>query len=109
MSRTRILKIIDSSSEVVSEVKLQTEQLPAEFGKNLDTVEKARQWLTNPFNWHTGNIYIIKWDGLTPTVCERHGRRLVNEPEDNGLPAVIVRHQRDLRAGKKEDWFEFDE
>lgn len=74
--------------------------LPDSFGYNLDTVTKARQWLTNPQNWFRSNLFIIKWDGLLPRISEHHGQRLINEPWDNGLPEVVVMEQRNRRKKK---------
>lgn len=100
---TRKLIIQDCTSEDASPGPVfQKERLPDELGRNLDTVAKARQWLTNPFNWHEGNITIIKWNGLIPSVSRSHGHRLAMEPWDDGLPMCIVRQQYDRRNGKKE-------
>lgn len=74
--------------------------LPEGFGYNLDTVAKARQWLTHPQNWFKSTLFIIKWDGLVPRIAEHHGQRLVNEPLDNGLAEVVVTEQRKRRAKK---------
>lgn len=96
------LDIIDLPPDPVFE--LQKDPLPREFGLDLSTVARARQWLTNPHNWHDGNIFILRWDGLVPTVNRTHGMRLVEEPWDDGLPLVVVMEQRRLRqGGRRED------
>ena len=92
----------DEAERIAGQVIVQTEKLSEEFGRNLDTVVKARQWLTNPYNWHDSNMWIVRWDGLLPTVSRTHGKRLINEPNDNGLPEVIVREQRNIRMGHKD-------
>lgn len=79
------------------------QKLSEEFGRNLDTVPKARQWLTNPHNWHEGQMFIIKWDGLLCTVSRTHGQRLIDEPHDSGLPEVVVREQYRLKKGGKQE------
>jgi len=95
------MKFIDEISDIV-ELPIQTEKLSEEFGRNLDTVVKARKWLTNPFNWHEGRLFTIQWNGLLPTVSRYHGLRLIKEPHDDGLPMVVVRWQYDIRNGKKD-------
>lgn len=76
------------------------EPLSEDFGRNLDTLEKARLWLTNPHNWHDSRLFILKWDGLLCTVMREHGERLIREPSDNGLPWAAVYGQRALRAAR---------
>lgn len=66
-------------------------------GRNLDTLEKARLWLTNPQHWHKTRLFILKWDGLLCTVNEEHGRRLLENPQDDGLPWCVVYEQRNRR------------
>lgn len=95
------LKFVDS--DAVTAVKPSLDTLSQEFGRNLDTVQKARIWLTNPKNWHPGQIYILKWDGLICSISERHGRRLLNEPWDNGIPEVVVQEQYRLKRGGFKD------
>jgi len=99
--KKRRLIIDDNEVQVVRPV-LQSEKLSEDFGRNLDTIAKARLWLTNPFNWHESNMYVLKWNGLIPSVNRNHGMNLVNEPHDDGLPIVVVRQQRDIKNGKKE-------
>ena len=74
-----------------------TQPLPESFGRNLDTLEKARQWLTNPHNWHLGTLAILKWNGLLCTIRQDHGERLLKEPFDGGLPWCVVTEQRARR------------
>lgn len=74
----------------------------ADYGRNLDTVAKARAWLTDERNWFKSNMFIIRWDGLTPTVSEHHGKRLQNEPWDDGLAEVVVVRQQGIRAGHQD-------
>jgi hypothetical protein len=78
-----------------------TEPLPESFGRNLDTLEKARLWLTNPHNWHSSHLFILKWNGLIPTVDAEHGRRLIAEPWDDGLPWAAVYGQMEVRSGRR--------
>lgn len=99
----RKLLIVDISGESTAKQNVQVEKLSDDFGRNLDTIAKARKWLTNPYNWHDGNIFIIKWDGLLCTVSRAHGQRLVDEPWDNGLPEVVVREQIRIRQGGKQE------
>lgn len=74
--------------------------LPEAFGRNLDTLEKARLWLTNPHNWHSSKLFILKWDGLNVTISEMHGLRLIREPWDMGLPWSVVMTQKKRKAKK---------
>lgn len=78
--------------------KHDTKPLPESFGRNLDTLEKARLWLTNPHNWHSSKLFILKWNGLLPTVSEEHGKRLIREHWDSGLPWCVVYGQRNRRT-----------
>jgi len=73
--------------------KQNTQPLPEKFGRNLDTLEKARQWLINPHNWHGGSLFILKWDGLLCTVMKEHGIKLIKNPADLGLPWCVVQAQ----------------
>lgn len=78
------------------------EPLSEDFGRNLDTLEKARLWLTNPCNWHPSSLFILKWNGLLCTVSKEHGQRLLDEPWDNGLPWAAMYGQHQIRAGRAE-------
>ena len=84
---------------IITPTKENTAKLPDDFGKKLDTPTKARIWLTNPHNWHSTHLYILRWDGLLPTVNHEEGLRLLREPWDMGLPEVAVWLQRELRRG----------
>jgi hypothetical protein len=77
--------------------KQNTKPLPESFGRNLDTLEKARLWLINPHNWHSGTLFILKWDGLLCTVMKEHGEKLIKNPEDMGLPWCVVTTQKQRR------------
>lgn len=81
-----------------SPTKQNTQPLPESFGRNLDTLEKARLWLTNPHNWHSSRLFILKWNGLLCSVSQEHGERLIREPEDNGLPWCVVIGQHTRRS-----------
>lgn len=72
--------------------------LPDSQGYELDTIEKARTWLTNPNNWFRSKLFILKWEGLIPRVSEEHGRRLIEEPWDDGLPWAAMHGQAQRRA-----------
>lgn len=84
-------------------LELPKEKLAREFGLDLNTIPKARRWLTNPQNWFESQTFILKWDGLVPFICRRHGLRLLQEPWDDGLPEVVVREQMRLRSGGHKD------
>ncbi len=99
--RLFIVDVDGSEAEAKPTRVLQTGSLSEEFGRNLDTIEKARQWLTHPQNWHVSKMFIVKWNGLLPTLNKEHALRLIDEPHDTGLPQVVVVHQRDLKNGKK--------
>ena len=93
------LEVIDETTqEKKKEAEENTKPLPEEFGRNLDTLEKARLWLTNPNNWHESRLYILKWDGLRCTVSRDHGERLRREPWDDGLPWAAMHGQKRRRA-----------
>ena len=77
--------------------KSNTEPLPESFGRNLDTIAKARQWLCNPHNWHHSNLFILKWNGLLCTVDRRHGERVWRETWDDGLPWAVCYEQKRRR------------
>jgi hypothetical protein len=68
-----------------------------EFGRNLDTVEKARRWLTHPKNWRKTQLFIIIWDGSIPYISERHGQKMIDEPWDDSLTQVVVIGQHRLK------------
>lgn len=97
-----MLIVVDSPmTEVAYPTKADTKPLPPEFGRNLDTLAKARQWLTNPHNWHKSDMWILKWDGLLVTINERHAQNLIVNPSDNGLPECVLIEQYRLRQGGK--------
>lgn len=73
-----------------------------QWGRDLNTVDKARAWLTDPRNWFEERTHIIKWDGIVPKVSSLHGRRLIQEYWDDGLAVVVVVGQRNIRNGQKE-------
>ena len=77
-----------------------TAPLPEAYGRNLDTLEKARLWLTNPHNWHFSHLFILKWDGLKVTISDSHGARLIREPWDKGLPWCVVMTQTRKKRGE---------
>ena len=77
-----------------------TAPLPDSFGRNLDTLEKARLWLTNPHNWHSSKLFILKWDGMNVTISETHGMRLIREHWDNGLPWSVKMTQARKKRGE---------
>lgn len=68
---------------------------------DLDTIAGARAWLTDPRNWHESLLFILKWDGLVPTVMRRHGERLLREPWDDDLPWCVV-YERNRRRKKRD-------
>ena len=102
-------EIIDETNNASRKNDVQNvERLSDSFGRNLDTVEKARQWLINPHNWHDSKLFILKWDGLLCTVMEEHGRRLIDNPDDMGLPWAVTfgqkrRRERGIRGETLED------
>lgn len=105
----RKLAIIDIEGDVTAPrakipKKEEVEKLSEDFGRNLDTIAKARQWLTNPHNWHKSDMYVIKWDGLLTTINRRHAIEMLNSVNDNFLVEVVIREQMRLkRGGKKYD------
>lgn len=107
-TESKPLLIIDCTQDPKYRTTEPPPPLPDSFGYNLDTVAKARQWLTHPQNWFRSELFILRWDGLLPRISERHGRRLINEPWDNGLPEVVVWEQRQRRK-KKDSGEEIDE
>ena len=100
-------KIIDETEGKVHKVD-NIEKLSDHFGRNLDTLEKARLWATNPNNWHESRLFVIKWDGLLCTVMRDHGQRLLVETFDDGIPWCIMYGQ-SLRRAKRERGEELDE
>jgi hypothetical protein len=102
MSNPSKLVIIDYKDNP-EEKKEIVEQLPPDFGYNLDTIEKARKWLTNPKNWFRSELFILKWDGIVPRISEKHGQRLINEPWDDGLPWAAVYGQKMLRNKRADE------
>jgi hypothetical protein len=69
---------------------------------NLDTIEGARTWLLNPHNWFRGTLFILKWEGLVPTVAQSHAETLWREPWNDDLPWCVVasRRMKRLQAAK---------
>jgi len=98
-----IVDVDDGKAAKFFPTKENTPPLSDEFGRNLDTIAKARQWLINPHNWLDQDSFVVKWDGLIVKICRRHGIRLFEEPNDLGLPEVIVREQIRLRKGGKQE------
>lgn len=70
---------------------------PPELGKNLQNLDDAKRWLLHPSNWHDSRVFILKWDGLVPTLSRYHGERLLREEWDTGILEVAVRHQYALK------------
>lgn len=101
----RKLLITDVSTDAPSRPSAPTKdnvpKLSDDFGRDLSTVSKARQWLVNPHNWHQSDMWVCRWNGLLVTINEKHGRYLIERPDDNGLPEVVVREQYRLRQGGK--------
>jgi len=95
----RKLNLIDIIEETLKAPEAET--LSDDFGRNLDTIEKARRWITNPKNWHRSDIQTIRWNGLLCTISDTHGRRLLREPWDNGYPWVIMIQQMRIKKGWK--------
>lgn len=83
--------------------KLTGEQF-TNYGRNLDTVPRAWAWLADRRNWFKGQMWIIRWDGLTPTITENHGEKLTQGPPvgDPGLAECVVVGQVSRRAGAKD-------
>jgi len=107
----RIIDYFDGGTAEHQPTKENINPLPESFGRNLDTLEKARLWLTNPHNWHIGKLFIMKWDGLRCTVNEEHGRMLLANPQDDGLPWCAVygqkkRRERGVRGEAMDDQVE---
>lgn len=114
MAKARKLLIVDLTDDspaaikviekTVEQVKLSalTGSAFAEYGRDLSTVARARAWLTDSRNWFSGQMYIIKWDGIVPKICSNQGQKLIDEPWDNGLPEVVAVGQRNIREGKRE-------
>ena len=100
MDERKPLTIIDYVDDPNHKAPESPPPLLESFGYGLDTVQKARQWLTNPQNWFKSNLFIIKWDGLLPRICEQHGQRLINEPWDDGLAHTVMVEQRKRRTKK---------
>lgn len=94
------LIIIDETQNPDKKSPAKAEPLSEDFGRNLDTIEKARTWLVNPHNWHESRLFVLKWNGLLCTVMREHGERLIREPEDNGLPWAVMYGQRQIREGR---------
>lgn len=76
--------------------------LSPDFGRSLDTLQKAREWLVNPHNWHSSTLFKLKWDGLLCTVNAADGERLWRDPWDMDLPWCVVLGQRNIRSGRIE-------
>jgi len=92
--------IIDETEIGITTAPTNVEPLSEDFGRNLDTLEKARLWLTNHHNWHSSNLFILKWNGLLCTVSREHGQRLLVEHWDDGLPWAVLYGQRQIRSGR---------
>jgi hypothetical protein len=104
----RITDYLDGGITEQQPTKENTKPLPEAFGRNLDTLEKARLWLTNPHNWHSSSLFILKWDGLIPTVDVVHAKLLLDNPQDDGLPWCVVfgqakRRERGARGEQMEE------
>jgi hypothetical protein len=97
----QIIDYMDSDEPVVA--KKEPEPLPISFGRNLGTVERAREWLSNPHNWFESELFILRWDGIVPYISRRAAQGMIERTWDDGLPWVAVWKQNELRSGKKED------
>lgn len=84
--------------------KQNTQPLSPEFGRELITLERARQWLTNPHNWHDSRLFVLHWNGLLCTINKEHAARIIREWWDDGLPwaACYQQRRRKLRGDRNE-------
>jgi hypothetical protein len=97
-----VVDYLDGNTQASASVSAdEVPPLPESFGRNLDTITKARQWLTNPHNWFESELFILKWDGLLPRISRKHGMRLRTETWDDGLPWCAVFEQKQRRTKKE--------
>jgi hypothetical protein len=56
----------------------------------------VREWLHRPENQFKSDVFIIRWDGHTPSISTGpHRNRLLDLDEDNGLASVVlIEHKR---------------
>ena len=73
---------------------------------DLDTLSGLGQWLSHPSNWMNTDLYVIKWNGLIPSISRFHAWKLAPGcPERTGLLGVLLyeRKYRRLRPNQKDD------
>lgn len=68
----------------------------------LNSIQDVLDWLNDPANQFTSNIFIVRWDGYTPRISTFRLKEL-NNPDDLGLAKIIlVEHQRRKRRPDEE-------
>lgn len=54
----------------VSHQRVNATDLPHDL--DLDTVDGMREWLSHPSNWVETDLFIIRFDGLSPKISSSH-------------------------------------
>jgi len=102
--KKRKIVVPEKCVSVVSTAPVQRETPPESLGKNLNNIEDAKTWLLHPSNWIDSRLWIIKWDGIVPKIARHQALKLIEEPGDDAIFQVVVRHQSSLKSrGKKRD------
>lgn len=97
-TRSELLNVNDVASLTYARKKIA--RLPDSFGRNLDSEAKALEWLSNPWNWHESQLFVLKWNNLIPSVTFVEGRRMAQRPCDSGIAWAAWWTQRRKKAGK---------
>jgi hypothetical protein len=70
----------------------------------LNTLDDVKQWLHSPENQIKTELYIIKWDGATPSIATGPRNRLAELDNDDALATVVLlEHRRRKFRPRTED------
>jgi hypothetical protein len=75
----------------------------------LNSVQDVLDWLNRPENQFDSLLFIVRWDGHTPTIARRKLVEL-NNPDDRGLAEVVlIEHTRRKRRPDEQEPVEREE
>ncbi len=77
---------------------------PEELGRNLDSLEDVSIWLSHPSNWFDGDLDIIKWNGVVPTISTSRAWQIAPGCyERDMMLRVVLQEQIRRKRGKAND------
>ena len=71
-------------------------QLSDSFAKNFKSFDEVKKWMSYPQNYFTGDLFIIKWNGLIPTF----NKRLIDQYFADNTYYQVVLYEQAIRKKK---------